>query len=1080
MEEIIKEEDPTMVVMVETKLNENAKQTIEGYKTIAMNRNEDGGGLMIAIKNELANVVVVLEEIETPAEMMWLLLSNTKVNVRIGVVYAPQESRTKAKDLKEMYKYIQKQIEEAKRHKQKVLIIGDFNCKIGNHIQGNKDEITKGGKLLLKMVEKMELEIMNCNNVCEGKWTRVQGNGKSVLDYVIMDKDTAYITKKMKIDESQEITPYHDTCKGRIYTDHNAVTVEVNWVVTNQSKSNMKTVINERTIEKYRRKTEKSKLKSKWLREDEDIQRTYTEWSEEAVQIAKEAFSVPRKKKHDPKEIRILRKKKKLLKQRYKYVTSQEKEIYTERRRLIEEHIEDIKKEEKMKNSKRVVQEIKSEKGFDGGAFWEYKKRIKGYSKETVYAMENSNGEVVEEPKQILEVYQEFYKELLSEHVPQSSEEIEIEEEMNKYIEALAKKVETKIISPFSEEEYQNMKKELKKGKAPDTQGWRYEMVINAGKDMEESILEMANKMVIHKIQPNEWKKMVIKSIDKGKGGKRKMNGKRGLFLTNIISKIIEKLLRNRSKEIIQNNISPYQCGGAKNRGITDNLLIMNTIIEEFKEKKQNLYILFADLEKCFDKLWLKDCIYEIVSAGMPEEEAWYIYQMNKDIKVVVETPVGQTEEFELEEVVRQGTVMGPNLCCVSTDRINSMGTTSNVEISRVHVKHPAFVDDVNTMGKSKVIEETGGKMNVLEKTKKFTYNNDKGKSEILKMIFNKKENEKESNPTITVKKGEIGYTERYQYLGDMYDESGTNMSKIKKKMEKADFMAYEVKKGGDYKEVGKADTDVRLLLLEQIVKPSLLYNTETWINITEREEIEINRTQYNIIKKVFEQKESTPYYGILSETGIWPYSYVIRYKKLMLYHRIMHSDKERIIRKIIVNEREDLKTGTITRKSWYKEIEEWIQQMGMEEEEKQVMNTTKARWRKMVKDNLEEIIRREIKDKTDNMTKMRWLKGQEFEKQEYIKKLGMKDVKRIMKMRLHMVDARANFKGKYEDIQCMACKEQEETTEHLLECQEYKDIVKHNLDTKNIEEKMKEMGWLNEASKVYEQIEEAKQKMGW
>ena len=36
-------------------------------------------------------------------------------------------------------------------------------------------------------------------------------------------------------------------------------------------------------------------------------------------------------------------------------------------------------------------------------------------------------------------------------------------------------------------------------------------------------------------------------------------------------------------------------------------------------------------------------------------------------------TPVGDTEEIELTEIVRQGTVGGNKLCIVSTDRINKM-----------------------------------------------------------------------------------------------------------------------------------------------------------------------------------------------------------------------------------------------------------------------------------------------------------------------------------------------------------------------------------------------------------------------
>ena len=42
-------------------------------------------------------------------------------------------------------------------------------------------------------------------------------------------------------------------------------------------------------------------------------------------------------------------------------------------------------------------------------------------------------------------------------------------------------------------------------------------------------------------------------------------------------------------------------------RSAMDNLIIMNTIIENQRAQKLNTYMFFADAVKCFDKLWLKD-----------------------------------------------------------------------------------------------------------------------------------------------------------------------------------------------------------------------------------------------------------------------------------------------------------------------------------------------------------------------------------------------------------------------------------------------------------------------------------------
>ena len=54
-----------------------------------------------------------------------------------------------------------------------------------------------------------------------------------------------------------------------------------------------------------------------------------------------------------------------------------------------------------------------------------------------------------------------------------------------------AKNIEIKEITT---EEYDKMKGKLKKKKAPDMEGWRYEWIANAGKDLEESIKIMMNE----------------------------------------------------------------------------------------------------------------------------------------------------------------------------------------------------------------------------------------------------------------------------------------------------------------------------------------------------------------------------------------------------------------------------------------------------------------------------------------------------------------------------------------------------------------------------------------------------------
>ena len=155
---------------------------------------------------------------------------------------------------------------------------------------------------------------------------------------------------------------------------------------------------------------------------------------------------------------------------------------------------------------------------------------------------------------------------------------------------------------------------------------------------------------------------------------------------------------------------------------------------------------------------------------------------MNKKVQAVVETPIGKTERFKLNEIVKQGTVNAVDLCGVSTDRINKLEEKGpKLTVSNVEIKYPVYVDDMLGMGTKEMIEDMEPKMKCLEETKKFTFNNDKGKSEIMQIEMAKKNKNKkmEKRPIVRVKRGVIGYTEKYKYIGDQYDSTGKNMGKI-------------------------------------------------------------------------------------------------------------------------------------------------------------------------------------------------------------------------------------------------------------------------------------------------------------
>ena len=56
---------------------------------------------------------------------------------------------------------------------------------------------------------------------------------------------------------------------------------------------------------------------------------------------------------------------------------------------------------------------------------------------------------------------------------------------------------------------------------------------------------------------------------------------------------------------------------------------------------------------------------------------------------------------------------------------------------------------------------------------------------------------------------------------------------------------------------------------------------------------------------------KSTPYFPLLLETGTLTMKAKAEYKKLMLYHNILHSDDERIIKQIVKEQKDVAREST-------------------------------------------------------------------------------------------------------------------------------------------------------------------------
>ena len=89
----------------------------------------------------------------------------------------------------------------------------------------------------------------------------------------------------------------------------------------------------------------------------------------------------------------------------------------------------------------------------------------------------------------------------------------------------------------------------------------------------------------------------------------------------------------------------------------------------------------------------------------------------------------------------------------------------------------------------------------------------------------------------------------------------------IEKGKEKINYMISTTIKYGEM--AGELYFQVIIKILETVIIPTLINNAETWTNITNKEMVEIEKMHKTILQRIFKIKRNTPYWGILSESGI-------------------------------------------------------------------------------------------------------------------------------------------------------------------------------------------------------------------
>ena len=219
------------------------------------------------------------------------------------------------------------------------------------------------------------------------------------------------------------------------------------------------------------------------------------------------------------------------------------------------------------------------------------------------------------------------------------------------------------------------------------------------------ALLNICNKIWRNVEWPKNWTKSLVIALPK-KGDLKQCNNYRTLSLISHPSKILLRIILNRLKHQAKDIIAEEQAGFMKGRSTVEQIFNLRSIIEKYQEHQQELYHVFIDFKKAFDRVW-----HQALWATMHK------YNIDKTLIALIEDLYNHAtssvfmngdigEWFRTTVGVRQGCLLSPTLFNIFLERIMTDALEeheSTVSIGGRTVSNLRFADDIDGLAGSDV-----------------------------------------------------------------------------------------------------------------------------------------------------------------------------------------------------------------------------------------------------------------------------------------------------------------------------------------------------------------------------------------
>jgi ribonuclease HI len=202
--------------------------------------------------------------------------------------------------------------------------------------------------------------------------------------------------------------------------------------------------------------------------------------------------------------------------------------------------------------------------------------------------------------------------------------------------------------------------------------GISYSMIKNLSDSSLSNLLSLYNRIWQENVFPNSWRLATVIPILKPNKDPTNPLNYRPIALTSCLSKILEKMICSRLNYYIEINncLSIYQSGFRRGRSTIDNIIALEEKVRNAFVKRHHLVSIFFDMEKAYDRTWRYGILRQLHNFNLKGNLPIFIENFLAKRYFKVQIGNCQSNVYEQEEGVPQGSVLSVYLFTIAIDSI--------------------------------------------------------------------------------------------------------------------------------------------------------------------------------------------------------------------------------------------------------------------------------------------------------------------------------------------------------------------------------------------------------------------------